>query len=376
MGLDLGFEREGFQVRACVEKDRHAAETIKANGYAACLIPHDIHEVTTKELLAKAGLGIGETIVLTGAPPCEPFSTAGKRNGDQDRRADAIFEFVRVIKEARPQYFVFEEVPGLLSAANRHISFYERVVLNPDGLDPDERLGSFFPKVMAAFQETGYFLSCDLKTAKSSVLNAADFGTPQKRKRFILIGARVGGSVPWPVPTHCAPDLVEALSAPRGHWLNLRQGLEGLQDCTPECLQFPVTWSHYLESVPAGGCWRDLPTHLQREALGGAYDFPDNCATKGLKGGRTGFLRRLSWDRPSPTLVDRPNTRAGCLCHPDEVRTLSVREYARLQGFPDEWNFQGPLSARYRLIGQATPVPLAQAVAKVIKQRIEAYGRR
>ena len=105
---------------------------------------------------------------------------------------------------------------------------------------------------------------------------------------------------------------------------------------------------------------------MHREALGGAYDDPENPLTRGKKGGRTGFLRRLSWDKPSPTLVDRPTTKAGCLCHPTETRPLSIREYARLQGFPDDWKFSGPVQARYRLIGQATPIPLAIAVANEI----------
>lgn len=384
MGLDLGFEQEGFKLRASVEKDRHAVETIKANGHAARLIPYDIHQVTTKEILEKAGLGVGEATVLTGAPPCEPFSTAGRRNGHQDSRADAIFEFVRVIREARPQYFVFEEVPGLLSAANRHISFYERVVMNPDHLDPDERLGSFFPKVMAAFQETGYVLSCDTGTAKSSVLNAADFGTPQKRKRFILIGARDGPRVSLPSPTCGDPRSPDVANGLRKPWKTLRDALKDTRDDSPEYGKFPV-WGHYLNSVPPGGCWKDLPPELQREALGGAYDNPDNPRTKGKKGGRTGFLRRLSWDRPSPTLVDRPTTRAGCLCHPDETRPLSIKEYMCIQGFPDDWIIKGalgpendrsgdwttngPLAARYRLIGQATPVPLSCAVARSVKSR-------
>jgi DNA (cytosine-5)-methyltransferase 1 len=353
MGLDLGFEQEGFEVRVCVEKDQQALETIKANRPLIPCIPHDIHKVKTEEILAKARLGVGEATVLTGAPPCEPFSTAGKRNGPQDGRAEAIFEFIRIVREARPQYFVFEEVPGLLSAAKRHISFYERIDMNADDLAPDERLGSFFAEVMAAFQETGYVLSCDLETAKLSVLNAADFGIAQKRKRFILVGVRDGPPVGPPSPT-CT------------EWLTLEGALSSIHDPVPEYKEFPQSWGQYLPLVPPGGCWRDLPEELHRVVLGGAYDDPDNPRTKGKKGGRTGYMRRLSWRAPAPTLTDSPTAKSSCLCHPDGTRPLSVKEYAALQGFPPEMIFCGSTSTKYRLIGQATPTSMARAIARVI----------
>ena len=132
----------------------------------------------------------------------------------------------------------------------------------------------------------------------------------------------------------------------------------------------------YLYLVPPGGCWRDLPEHLHKTVLGGAYDDGSDPLTAGLKGGRTGFLRRLSWDKPAPTLVDRPTNKANCLCHPEDARPLSVREYARIQGFDDNWIFAGSLSQRYRLIGQATPVQLAAAIASQIKKHRAAYPKR
>jgi DNA (cytosine-5)-methyltransferase 1 len=126
-----------------------------------------------------------------------------------------------------------------------------------------------------------------------------------------------------------------------------------------------------LPKIPPGGCWRDLPLKLQKKVLGGAYDNLDDPKTCGKKGGRTGFLRRLSWNEPSPTLVDHPTTKAACLCHPDENRPLSVREYGRIQGFPDNWVFCGQISSKYRLIGQATPVRLSRAVAHSIRMLVE-----
>ncbi len=210
------------------------------------------------------------------------------------------------------------------------------------------------------FQSTGYALSCDLENPRASVLNATDFGVAQKRDRFILIGAREGPPVALPRPTI-------------QRWKTLRWALSGLEDNEAEFLPFPAEWGYLLEHIPPGGCWRDLPTELHRQALGGAYDDGTDERKKGKKGGRTGFLRRLSWSAPSPTLVDSPKAKATCLCHPDHNRPLTIREYARIQGFPDNWIFSGCTSAKYRLIGQATPIPLARAIAKAIKRHMKEH---
>ena len=373
MGLDLGFDHEGFQIKVAVENDRWAIKTIEANRPGQPVIGRPIEDVPTEEILDKAELERGTADVVIGAPPCEPFSTAGRRNGFRDVRAEAVGEFIRVIAEARPRYFVMEEVPGFLRAAKRHISFYERARTRTADLDPDERLGSAFDEIMQKFEGTGYTLSYGRSRPASSVLNAADYGTPQKRKRFVLVGSRDGDAVSLPSPTHAAPGSSGIAREARPNWLTLRDALKDLDDTEPEHTEFPDTWRNYLDLVPAGGCWRDLPVELQEKALGGAYDDPGNVLTAGLKGGRTGFLRRLSWHKPAPTLVDRPTTKAGCLCHPDETRPLSVREYRRIQGFPDHWILCGPISVKYRLIGQATPIPLARAVAHAVLGHLWGY---
>ncbi len=359
MGLDLGFEQAGFEIRAVVEHDRAAVETIEKNRPTIPVMkvgnrPTSIEDVCTADLLTAAGLAVGEVTAVIGAPPCEPYSTAGRRNGKQDHRADAVMQFIRIIREAKPHYFVMEEVDSFLSAPKKHLGFYERIARDKDDITDDERLGSFFDEVMDAFAATGYHLTFDPKYPKSSVLNAADFGVPQRRKRFILIGAREAPAVPLPKPTCKKP-------------LTLKQGLRGLVDGQPEFRPFPESWGKYISQVPEGGCWRDLPDDLHKVVLGGAYDDPTNPATYGKKGGRTGFMRRLSWNLPSPTLTDSPITKGSCLCHPDEDRPLSVKEYAKLQGFPAKWEFCGSVAARYRLIGQATPVELARAVATSIR---------
>ena len=371
MGLDLGFDLEGFDIRVAVENDPWAIQTIQANECRLNNVPEivedDIHNVSGDAILKLSGLGKGDVTVLIGAPPCEPHSTAGKRNGGADSRADTIFDFIRLINETKPLVFCMEEVKGFLSSSKKHLGFYDRIAMKPEAVDPDGKPGSFFREVMEEFKGTGYSLTFSEDNPKQSVLNAADYGAPQKRERFILIGVRKGLPVMLPEPTH-GPK-----STGNQPHITLGEALTRLPIQKHQYLSFPSTWVRYLEKVPEGGCWKDLPPSDQRKAMGGAYDDSTNDQTKGKKGGRTGFFRRLAWDAPSPTLVDRPNTKACCLCHPKELRPLSIQEYACIQGFPDNWVFKGPennknkhLSKIYELIGQATPVPLSQAIASAI----------
>ena len=376
MGLDLGFEKRGFAIKVALDNDSSVEATIRKNGRSFPVMTNNVSEVATSYLLKSAGLPVGGATVVTGAPPCEPFTTAGARNGFRDRRAGAVHSFIRVVREARPEYFAFEEVPGFLRSAKRHISFYERARMRDDEMDSDVRLGSAFDEVMQEFQGLGYRLSFDPKRPKASLLNSADYGVPQKRIRFVLLGAREGPAIELPKPTHGAPDSIEVGEGARKPWFTLRDALDGLDSAGDEHVSFPEKWGQYLHLVPEGGCWRDLPEHLHAVVLGGAHDDGTDPMTAGMKGGRTGFLRRLSWDKPAPTLVDRPTNKANCLCHPDETRPLSVKEYARIQGFGDDWVFSGSLSQRYRLIGQATPVPLADAIAAGILEHRIANQRR
>ena len=366
MGLDLGFEKHGYEVKVALDNDTAVEATIAGNHRTMPVIARNLSDVATPALLEFADLKVGEVTVVTGAPPCEPFTTAGARNGFRDHRANAIHEFIRVVKESSPEYFVFEEVPGFLRAAKRHVSFYERAKMRDDQIDPDARLGSAFEEVMQVFESLGYSLSFDHENPKSSLLNSADYGSPQKRIRFVLIGALHGPPITLPTPTHAAPDATAVSVGAKQPWATLRDALAGLDSDGDECVAFPKKWGQYLHLVPPGGCWRDLPKELHPVVLGGAHDDGTDPNTAGMKGGRTGFLRRLSWDRPSPTLVDRPTNKANCLCYPDETRPLSIKEYARIQGFDDHWKFSGTLSQRYRLIGQATPIHLSAAVAERI----------
>lgn len=355
MGLDLGFELEGFEIRLFLDKDPVVVENLKINRPEIPIIFRDICRVPTSEILEKARLVVGEPTVVTGGPPCQPFSTAGKRQSINEKRGRVLFEFIRVVKESQPMFFVFENVTGLLSAALKHISFYERIKKKKEELAPDERLGSAFELVLDKFKNIDS-IDGDKYGITWGVVNAADYGAPQKRKRLIIIGSRDGKKVPLPLTTHAPPGSLEVMTGLKKPWVTLREALSGLNEAEPEYVPFP-SWGKYMKYIPPGGCWRDLPDELKKEALGGAY-----CS----QGGRTGFYRRLSWDSPAPTLVTSPVYKGSVLAHPEEDRPLSVREYARIQGFPDLWAFVGRTSAKYRIIGEAVPVPLARALARQI----------
>lgn len=179
-GLDLGFEEAGFETTVGLDISEWSYQNFRANHPDKPFILGDINKVTTKEILKEAGLAPGEVDVLTGGPPCQPFSTAGKRQGLNDPRASALMEYIRVIREARPKVFVMEEVTGLLNARLKHVPIKER---GKRPLLPEEKPGSVWKVVIEELEKTGYLVDYD-------VLNAADYGTPQVRERVIIVGVR------------------------------------------------------------------------------------------------------------------------------------------------------------------------------------------
>lgn len=354
MGLDLGFEMESFEIREALDNNPDVVKTIRKNRPRLPIIDQSIFDVKTKDILEQAKLGVGEATVVIGGPPCQPFSTAGRRLSVGEKKGQLVFEFIRVVKEAQPKFFLFENVSGLVSAAIKHISFYERMKKSEQELTSQERLGSAFEVLLGEFEKTRYGINF-------GVVNAADYGAPQKRKRLIVFGSREGKKVPLPVPTYGSPKSLEVMLGHRRPWVTLREALEGLNDPDRECLPFP-SWGKYMKYIPPGGNWRNLPSDVQKEAMKGAYY---------SQGGRTGFFRRLSWDDPAPTLVTSPVFKGTVLAHPKEDRPLSVREYAKIQGFPDNWEFIDHIATKYRLIGEAVPIPLSRALARQMLKELE-----
>jgi DNA (cytosine-5)-methyltransferase 1 len=346
LGLDLGLERAGFEIRVAVECNKYAAATIRHNRPDIPVIERRIESVTTQEILDAAGLDRGEPFIVTAGPSCQAFSTVGQRGSMGDPRGVMFREFLRVVRESEPEFFVMENVKGVLSAAIKHRPLGERGASYPP-LSAEEELGSAFRLILTELQWTNYHVVFD-------VLNAADFAAAQLRERVLFIGSRDGRRVTMPSPTH-----ERRPSNGQMKWVTLRDALRGLRDPNPAFVELAKSKKKYLKLIPQGGNWRDLPPKLQREAMGKAYD---------SWGGRIGFCRRLSWREPAPSLTTKPDGRATMLCHPTELRPLSVREYARLQQYPDEWEFCGGIPQQYRQMGNAVPLCIGEGVGRSIRK--------
>ena len=313
-GLAIGLEQAGFQAIALNELDKHACNTLRLNRPHWNVLEGDIHQVNFTSF---KGVDF-----LSGGFPCQAFSYAGNQLGFEDTRGTLFFEFARAIQECQPQVFLGENVRGLMEHDNgRTLATIKRVI-----------------------HDLGYTL------IEPTVLKAIFYRVPQKRERLMLVGIRNDlmpyAEFSWPVPYKRICVLRDALKA--GELYPVDVPLSDEQ-------QYPKRKAEILSLVPQGGYWRDLPDEIQREYMQASYF---------LGGGKTGMARRLAWDAPSLTLTCSPAQKQTERCHPDESRPLTVREYARIQTFPDAWQFSGPVTNQYKQIGNAVPVNLALAVGR------------
>lgn len=370
--MDLGFELQGdFEILACVEIDEAACETIRVNaelGHFAgnpIVFCRDLFELSPEELMEKIGIRPGELDLLVGGPPCQSFSTAGRRQSVQDRRGTLLWRYLEFVAALRPKTFVMENVRGLMSAALLHRTIAERPDLGGLDLSDDEIPGSVIRKFIDdLWQTTGGRYHVD-----AFEVNAANYGAPQIRERVVFIGNSMGVELDFPEPTHgiepseYQSNLFARKSIKLVPWASLRDAIGDLRENDPELMDFSPRKKIFLSLVPEGGNWRTLPEAVQKESMGRAWH---------AKGGRSGWWRRLSWDFPCPTLVTMPNHASTSLCHPEQVRALSVQEYARIQEFPDEWIFCGKIAEKYKQIGNAVPVRLGRVTAEVVSHLLEA----
>ena len=343
-GLDVGLEEAGLECIAVNEFDRAASETIRLNSPQIKLYSEDIRQVSYERLSADLGLKSGDLFAVVGGPPCQAFSTAGRRLGLNDQRGNVFLHFLDLIDALQPKYAVFENVRGLLSAPLNHRPHSGRGPDSPE-LAEDERPGGALKLILAKLRRSGYGVSFNL-------YNTANFGVPQSRERLIFIASRDGRLVPHLQPTHDANGSNGLLP-----WETFRKAVAPLKKSEHHYVSFPLKRQEYYRLLGPGQNWRDLPADVQATAMGNSF-------LSG--GGKTGFFRRLAWDKPSPTLVTRPNMKATDLCHPKELRPLSVEEYAALQTFPPSYRFAGSLDDQYRQIGNAVPCAFARKIGEHI----------
>lgn len=217
-------------------------------------------------------------------------------------------------------------------------------------LSQDEQRGGALLFITQKLKQAGYSISFNL-------YNSANFGAPQQRERVVIMCSRDGEKLPYLTPTHAAKGLY---GLPQ--WRTLREVLEGLPKDEHHFVKFPEKRLKYYRLLKPGQYWRDLPAELHQEALGASYH---------AGGGKTGFYRRLAWDKPSPTLVTHPAMPATDLAHPEEDRPLSIEEYKRIQEFPDDWAIAGSLLDQYRQVGNAVPCSLGRAIARMLLTHLE-----
>ena len=299
-GAALGFENAGLNHVLLNELDKDCVDTLRQNFPAGTnIVCDDVRRIDFSSYK-------GRIDVVQAGFPCQAFSYAGKKLGFEEARGSLFFEFARCVEETQPKIAIGENVRGLL---------------NHDG-------GRTLKAMIRALEELGY-------RARYQLLRSQYLDVPQKRERLIILAVRKDLDLPFVFPKE------------RDYTISLR---EALKDCpASEGQRYSREKAEILKLVPEGGYWKDLPVELQKQYMGASFYHT---------GGSTGMARRLSWDEPSLTLTCSPAQKQTERCHPGETRPLSVREYARLQTFPDDWKFAGSQCSQYKQIGNAAPVNL------------------
>lgn len=375
MGLDLGVQKTGrFEIVACVEKERIYCDTIRRNIKNGNLQENpkvyetDIKKLDPNLILKDLNLSHGDIDVLIGGPPCQSFSTAGKRGTTQDPRGTLLWEFMRFVKVLKPKIFLMENVRGLMSAALKHRPISQRPDKGGSPLTSEEEPGSvvkLFAKEMQNYKHAPYHIDC-------FEVNAVNYGAPQLRERVLFLGNRFNKEIDFPNPTHGKESHTKQLSLFRNEdvklipWKTLGDAISDLHEDNPTIMDFSPRKKKYLSLIPSGGNWRHLPEELQKKSMGKAFF---------AKGGRSGWWRRLSFDLPCPTLVTMPNHASTALCHPNELRALTLNEYCRIQEFPDNWEVCGKPSQQYAQIGNAVPLKLGEVAGEIMASSLDVFSK-
>ena len=314
-GLALGLKQAGFHNVGLVEFDHNACETLRLNEPNWHVIEEDITKITSSKNGIYDYISPNTTVdLLSGGYPCQSFSYAGKKMGLNDTRGTLFYHYAEIMKQVKPKMFLVENVKGLLT--NDH--------------------GRTLQTMINVFTNLGYQVTYQ-------VLSAWDYGIAEKRERLVMIGIRNDLSITFQYPK------------PNSYKPVLRDVLQNVPQSAGQ--SYSSAKKAVMQLVPAGGYWRDLPEDVAKKYMGKSYY---------SGGGKTGMARRLSWDEPSLTLTTSPSQKQTERCHPDETRPLTVREYARIQGFPDNWQFAGGVGSCYKQIGNAVAVNFAKKIGLAI----------
>lgn len=321
-GLAIGLEKSGLKCVALNEIDKWACNTLRKNRPNWKVLEGNISSFDFSEYYNTVD-------IVTGGFPCQAFSYAGKKLGFNDARGTLFYEFARVVKEVNPLICIGENVKGLLSHDK----------------------GKTIEGMISILDEIGY------NVVPVQVLKAINYRVPQKRERVILVGVRkdIDIKYKYPKPHNKIYNLVDALKKGELYDSNVPKS---------EGSKYPVYKKAVLDLVPQKGYWRNLPVEIQKEYMGKSFY---------LGGGKTGIARRIGWDEPCLTLTCSPAQKQTERCHPEETRPFTVREYARIQTFPDEWKFAGSISQQYKQIGNAVPCNLGEEIGYSIIKLLNEY---
>ena len=308
-GLSSGLITTGFEPLLLVDNNKDCIETLKLNHPNTEILKEDVTKLHLNEYKGKVHL-------LAGGIPCQSWSMAGKRLGLDDKRGNLFMDFIRLIDECEPNIFLIENVYGLLT----------------------HNKGKTFDILKDKLSLEGRY------TLEYKLLNSNDYDVPQNRKRVFIVGLKKCNNYVYQFP-----NVLETKPV-------LRDAFEGIPKCS-EGHKYPDKKLSLFKKIPQGGCWINLPEQEQKDYLGKSFF---------SGGGKRGILKRLSLDLPSLTLLTSPSQKQTERCHPVENRPLNIREYARIQTFPDNYDFYGSVSSKYKQIGNAVPVKLAYHIGMSI----------
>lgn len=320
-GTAIGLlHKAGFKPLLLNEIDKNASATLQDNNPEWNVVNQDVHTLNCKQYEGKVDL-------VQGGVPCQAFSSAGHRQGfnDSKGRGQLFWEYARIIGETRPKVIMMENVKGLRSHDN----------------------GRTVTIMLDQLNKLGYEVALQIMPAQY-------YDVPQVRERLIIIGVRNDVRTPILYPM------------PLKHVITLKEALKGVPDSP--CQHYSERKARLLEQIPEGGNWANLPLDQLK-----TYVKPETFKklTSSRAGSSGGMLKRLSWDKPSPTIMCDPQMRLTERCHPNETRPLSIRESARIQTFPDDYKFEGSLASQYRQVGNAVPCNLAYHVGLALKQMLQ-----
>lgn len=360
-GLSQGFHQAGFKIVAANDFDEFSAITFKNSHPETHFVLGPVQELQVPDLLQVANLGFGELDVLLGGPPCQAFSVYNHQRGMHDDRSGLFKEYLRIVQGLMPRYVVIENVTGILSVAD----------------------GYAVKEIRSGLEFLGYHV-------EMQVLKAEMFGVPQERRRVFILGSRDYGSIDWPLPTHGESPFGPLFSSitvpyvtvqqaigdlpPLGvsegcevstyaqspqsvYQLELREGSTALYNHVAPTLQ--AINLERLKYIPQGGSWRDLPVELLPPGMKSAK-----------RSDHTKRYGRLHPDGLASTILTKCDLHWGAYIHPSQERTITVREAARFQSFPDRFRFFGPRGEQFKQVGNAVPPRLAQALAVSIKRAL------